>query len=252
MMRIILTVIAYRYVENHQDMKTKLASKGETGLFLRRYAVGILAGFALCLILGACEYYGLFITRYSILIFALIFWFCVAALVSLLLLIFARHSRSAEIRWLSIGLGMLSSLAVVAPPIVEFAHGLALEYEIRHADSVIAGLESFYSKYERPANGFEVLVPEYLAGIPKPAHEACRYQYDTSATGRGPSPGENSGGNEQLSSDRETWAFSIECPADWLFDQEILVYRPDGEYEVAEFAWKQHAVGDWMYYYFRD
>lgn len=217
-------------------------------LFLQGLIGGITTGFCLSLIMAALEYGGLYITEFSILIVAGFFWFCVAIFVLFLLLAFLKRFRPAAIRLLSAEFGMVACMAVAVMPIVNFAHFMVLDHELDHARPVIAALMSFQEEHKRPAYGLDQLTQTYFETLPTPARDVCNYSYKVSAVSGDHKRQETP--NPSL--DKKIWEFSIGCPADWLFDVEVLVYRPDGQYETVESAWKQHPMGDWMYYYFRD
>lgn len=219
-------------------------------LVLQGLVAGSVIGLCLGLGLSAAEYIGLYVTRFSVMIFAGFFWICMPVFALLLLLTIMRRFRPTAVLFLSAELGTLTVSAVAVLPSVNLAHTMVLDHEMQHARPIIEALKSYQMESSRPATGLGQLMPKYGETPPMPARQACHYHYEITAIGQ--TPEESNQDLWKLPNDQKSWQFSIECPADWLFDVEVLVYRSDSQYEAVEYAWKQHSIGDWMYYYFRD
>ena len=219
-------------------------------LLLQGLIAGVVIGLCLGLGLGVAEYAGLYVTRFSVMIFAGLFWTCIAMLALCLLSLFVRRFRPATIRFLFGESVAIATLAVAVIPVVGFAHGAVLSKEMENARPVIEALKDFREENGRSAKVLGQLMPRYLDALPTPRLQVCKYGYEITAIGQ--TPRESRRDLWKVPDHERTWEFSIECPADWMFDVEILVYRPDGQYEVNQHAWKQRPLGDWMYYNFRD
>lgn len=219
-------------------------------LLLQGLIAGVVIGLCLGLVLGVAEYAGLYVTQFSVMIFAGLFWTCIAMLALCLLSLFVRRFRATAIRFLFAEFVAIATLAVTVIPVAGFAHGMVLRQETQNVRPTIEALEVFREENGRPANALGQLTPHYLEAIPKPSHQACKYGYEVTAIGQ--TPRESRRDLWKVPEHERTWEFSIECPADWMFDVEVLAYRPDGQYEVSRHAWKQRPMGDWMYYNFRD
>jgi len=176
------------------------------------------------------------------------FWLFGAVVLSLVPLFFFDRTRRPAIHFLSAAVGMLLIMSGAIVPTSDYAHALAIRSLLSRAQPTIEALESFQQRNGNPAATLGQLVLGFLAESPAPAYRICdqRYRLIAPSTEAGETPPSRSRKGGLI------WEYSIECPGDWLFSWEILVYRPDGSYERTFGSANGERMGDWMYYYVQD
>jgi hypothetical protein len=217
-------------------------------MILQGLAIGAIVGVCVTLSLAAMEYSSLSVTQYSVFLFAVAFWLFGAVVLSLVPLFFFQRTRRPAIHILSAAIGMLVIISGAIVPASDYAHQLAIRSLLSHAQPTIEALKSFQKITGHPASALGQLVPDFLADSPTPAYRVCDQRYRLIAPGSGII--ETSPTSEQK--DSPAWEYSIECPGDWLFSREALVYRSDGNYEKTLDLVTGQRIGDWMSYYFQD
>lgn len=212
----------------------------------QNFAAGAAIGFVWCLAMGILEYASLYVTEYSLFIFAFFLWTGIAT---------AGISQFARFKFLELDnpatfLTMTSVMAVGGWIVLDYAHGMALRRATVAAQPVVVALNTYRSEHGKSTWGLRKLVPEYMQEIPSPVYDACRYFYEQGNELDSTASEPDSGSTQQSPAG---WQLSIQCPAGWLFSTDYLVYRPDGAYEGLHAGFTtRRRVGQWMHYYYLD
>lgn len=211
-------------------------------------AIGAIAGVCVTLNLAAMEYSSLFVTQYSVFLYAFSFWMFGAVVLSLVPLFFFQRTRRPATHFLSAAVGMLVIILCASVPTSDYAHQLAVRSMLSHARPTIEALTSFQKVTGHPAAALGQLVPDFLADSPTPAYRVCDQRYrliapDTAIIETSPT---------RVKKDGPAWEYSIECPGSWLFSWETMVYRSDGSYETTLGSATGQHIGEWMSYYVQD
>jgi hypothetical protein len=160
--------------------------------------------------------------------------------------------RRAAKNLLFFDIGLLVPVFLGAVVLNDLARELAFRNLFAHARPVIEALEVFQAENGMPAAALDQLVPAFMAQLPEPAYRVCHQDYqlvDFVADATADPGGANGSGSRDGVSG---WQYTIQCPLDWFFSTETLVYRSDGDYEKVSRYGTPEPIGDWMYYYFVD